>query len=96
MNRKAKGTELRCKAGDLARVVHSPNEALFNRIVSVVQLHEDGRWECELVGAPVLGLADDGEGLILTRDWLFPDSYLQPRVSTRVAASTAFAEPLLC
>ncbi|KVP40868.1 hypothetical protein WJ89_18630 [Burkholderia ubonensis] len=96
MNRKAKGTELRCKAGDIARVVHSTNMALVDRIVAVVQLYEDGRWECELVGAPVLGLADDGEGLILTRDWLFPDSCLQPRVDTRVAASGAFAEPLLC
>ena len=96
MNQMAKGTELRCKAGDTARVVRSSNEALIDRIVTVMQLHEDGRWECELVGRPVLGCADDGEGLILTRDWLFPDTCLEPRLISRVAISSAFSEPLSC
>lgn len=85
---------LRCRPGDVARVVRSPNEALVGRIVEVVQLHCDGRWECELAGPPVMGLADDGDGLILTRDWLFPDSCLEPRPGSQQAALSALAESL--
>ncbi|AIO24462.1 hypothetical protein CEQ23_22130 [Burkholderia cepacia] len=96
MSREASGMKLRCRAGDTARVVHSSNASLIDRIVTVVQMHEDGRWECELIGRSVLGCADDGEGLILTRDWLFSDAYLEPRLDARDATSVPFAEPLLC
>lgn len=85
---------LRCRPGDVARVVRSPNEALVGRTVEVVQLHCDGRWECELAGPPVMGLADDGEGLILTRDWLFPDCCLKPRPGNAQAILPALAESL--
>ncbi|KUZ70932.1 hypothetical protein WI36_20115 [Burkholderia ubonensis] len=85
---------LRCRPGDVARVVRSPNDALVGRIVEVVQLHCDGRWECELVGAPVMGLADDGDGLILTRDWLFPDCSLEPRLGYKQAMLPTLAESL--
>lgn len=85
---------LRCRPGDVARVVRSPNEALIGRIVEVVQIHFDGRWECELAGPPVVGLADDGEGLILTRDWLFPDGCLEPRPGHTQAALPTLAESL--
>jgi hypothetical protein len=96
MNREAMGNELRCKAGDLARVVRSSNRALMNRIVKIARLHGDGRWECVLIGDAVLGLADDGDGLVLTRDWLFPDACLEPRFVGRKSTSAAFAEALLC
>ncbi len=85
---------LRCRPGDVARVVSSPNEALVGRLVEVVQIHFDGRWECELAGPPVMGLADDGGGLILTSDWLFPDCCLEPRPGYKHTASPAFAESL--
>ncbi|AOI60416.1 hypothetical protein WI26_22865 [Burkholderia diffusa] len=83
---------LRCRPGDVARVVRSPNEALVGRIVEVVRLYRDGRWECELVGAPVIGFADDGAGLILTRDWLFPDCCLEPRPKYQREALSALTE----
>ncbi|RRA01945.1 hypothetical protein DF054_22720 [Burkholderia cepacia] len=94
MNREARACRVKCKPGDLARVVRSRNRALLGRIVRVDQPHGDGRWECELVGDPVLGAADDGKGLILTRDWLFSDASLEPRRSLRRARSIAFAEAL--
>lgn len=88
-------SRLRCRPGDVARVVRSPNEALVGRIVEVMQMHFDGRWECELAGPPVMGLADDGDGLILTRDWLFPDYCLEPRPGDKRNALPALAESLI-
>lgn len=85
---------LRCRPGDVARVVWSPNEALVGRFVEVVQIHFDGRWECELAGPPVMGLADDGDGLILTCDWLFPDCCLEPQPGYKHTALPALAESL--
>lgn len=85
---------MKCKPGDLARVIRSRNRALVGRVVRVDRPHGDGCWECELVGDPVLGLADDGEGLLLTRDWLFSDPSLEPRVVIRSETSIAFAEAL--
>lgn len=88
MNEEAK-TRLRCRPGDVATVVRSPNGALIGRTVEVAQLHGDGRWECVLVGDAVIGIADDGLGLLLTRDWLFPDGCLEPnnvRQKTHLAA----------
>lgn len=79
MDRGTSANRLRCKPGDTAKVIFSPNEALVGRTVEVVQLHCDGRWECVLVGEAVIGLADDGLGLLLTRDWLFQDSFLEPK-----------------
>lgn len=87
---RAEGT--RCRPGDSARVVCSSNEALIGRTVEVERRHFDGRWECVLVGGAVMGVADDGDGLILTRDWLFPDSFLEPRPLSAEALLTAFTE----
>ncbi|MEK6290066.1 MAG: hypothetical protein V4793_01545 [Paraburkholderia tropica] len=72
-------TVLRCKPGDWAKIIHTSNEALLGRIVKIERLYSDGRWECVLLGDAVIGLADDGEGLLLTRDWLFPDFCLEPK-----------------
>ncbi|MCA8430068.1 hypothetical protein [Burkholderia seminalis] len=83
---------MKCKPGDLARVVHSRNQALIGRVVRVDYPHGDGRWECELVGDPVVGLADDGEGLLLTRDWLFSDASLEPRVTDHPEILITFTE----
>lgn len=83
---------LRCKPGDEAKVIFSPNDALVGRTVEVVQLHYDGRWECVLDGGAVIGVADDGLGLLLTRDWLFPDSFLEPKRVTNETPLAALAE----
>lgn len=93
MNEEAK-TRLRCRPGDMARVVQSSNGALVGRIVEVGRLHGDGRWECVLVGDAVMGMADDGLGLLLTRDWLFPDGCLEPRASRGKNYLAAFPKSL--
>ncbi len=93
MNEEAK-TRLRCRPGDMARVVRSSNGALVGRTVEVGQLHGDGRWECVLVGDAVIGMADDGLGLLLTRDWLFPDGWLQPKSVRRKNSLAAFPKSL--
>ncbi|WP_186200630.1 hypothetical protein [Burkholderia gladioli] len=87
-------TALRCKPGDKARVIHSSNDALLGRIVKVERMHGDGRWECVLSGDAVIGLADDGAGLLLTRDWLFPDFCLEPRLIPHCDISQSFPESL--
>ncbi|QCP50187.1 hypothetical protein FAZ95_13955 [Trinickia violacea] len=92
MKGSVKTTGRRCAPGQQARIVYSSNEALKGRVVRVERLHCDGRWECVLVGDPVLGLADDGIGLVLTRDWLFPDSYLEPLVDVQPDGLAALAE----
>ncbi|AXK61509.1 hypothetical protein CN645_30385 [Burkholderia sp. IDO3] len=85
---------LRCRPGDTARVVDSSNDALIGRTVEVAQLHFDGRWECVLEGGAVIGLADDGMGLLLTRDWLFPDCCLEPKHVRHREPLSALAESL--
>ncbi len=85
---------LRCRPGDMARVVRSSNRALVGRTVEVGQLHKDGRWECILVGDAIMGMADDGQGLVLTRDWLFPDWCLEPKSVERKNCLAAFAKSL--
>ncbi|RQT38366.1 hypothetical protein DF036_06795 [Burkholderia contaminans] len=93
MNEEAK-TRLRCRPGDMARIVRSSNRALIGRTVEVARLHRDGRWECVLVGDAVMGLADDGLGLLLTRDWLFPDGCLEPKCVGRKNYLAAFTKSL--
>lgn len=87
-------SRLRCKPGDTARIVRSSNRALVGRTVEVGRLHGDGRWECVLVGDAVLGMADDGLGLLLTRDWLFPDGWLEPKSGGQKNWLAAFSKSL--
>ncbi|RQZ76717.1 hypothetical protein DF052_00250 [Burkholderia glumae] len=83
---------LRCKPGDRAKIIHSSNEALLGRVVRIECLHNDGRWECVLLGDAVIGLADDGGGLLLTRDWLFPDFCLEPKTIGITVPSESLSE----
>lgn len=41
-----------------------------------------------------MGLADDGLGLLLTRDWLFPDGCLEPKCVGRKNYLAAFTKSL--
>lgn len=86
---------LRCRPGNLARVIYSTNPALVRRIVQTTALHEDGRWECILIGDAVFGVADDGGSPLLTRDWLFPDSCLEPQSNRSLSWSGSLPESLL-
>ncbi len=83
---------MRCKPGDRAKVIHTSNEALLGRIVKIECQHGDGRWECVLLGHAVIGLADDGRGLLLTRDWLFPDFCLEPKTVRQPQPSKSLPE----
>lgn len=85
-------TDLQCKARQLAKVVCSLNPSLVGRLVRIARLHVDGRWECELIGEPVVGLADDGDGFVVTRDWLFCDSCLEPQRTYDSVWSAASSE----
>lgn len=86
-------TDLQCKARQLAKVVCSLNPSLVGRLVRISGLHVDGRWECELIGEPVVGLADDGDGFVFTRDWLFCDACLEPQRTDYSVRSAAASEP---
>lgn len=86
---------LRCRPGDLARVVYSTNPALVRRIVQTIALYEDGRWECVLVGDAVFGVAEDGGPPLVTRDWLFPDWCLEPQSNRPLSRSSPLPESLL-
>ncbi|QTP33689.1 hypothetical protein B7759_02292 [Burkholderia glumae] len=69
---------LRCRPGDLARVVRSKNPALPGRIVVVDRLYETDCWAVTVLGEPVFGVAADNNGPILTNLYLFPDQALEP------------------
>ena len=88
--------DLRCRAGDLAIVTHSCNPAMLGRIVVVRSYRCDaGRWKVEAMGAPVLGTGFESGSPVLTRDWLFRDSSLQPlRGETSVSAEDRRVEEM--
>nr|WP_241161719.1 hypothetical protein [Burkholderia gladioli] len=71
-------TKLRCRPGDLARIVRSKNPALPGRIAVVDRLHKADYWEVTVLGEPVFGVAADDNGPILTNRYLFPDHALEP------------------
>ncbi|WP_186010918.1 hypothetical protein [Burkholderia gladioli] len=70
--------ELRCRPGDLARVVRSKNPALPGRIVVVDRLRAADCWEVTVLGEAVFGVAVGDHGPILTNYYLFPDYALEP------------------
>ncbi|MCA8174571.1 MULTISPECIES: hypothetical protein [Burkholderia] len=70
--------KFRCRAGDLARVIHSINPVLVGRIVLVTHSYDVERWAVTVFGDPVFGVtACDGRPII-TNDWAFRDSSLLP------------------
>ncbi|AOI78033.1 hypothetical protein [Burkholderia sp. NRF60-BP8] len=70
--------KLRCRPGDLARVVRSKNPALPGRIVVVDRLRHGDCWEVTVLGQAVFGAAADEDGPIFTNYYLFPDYALEP------------------
>lgn len=69
---------LRCKPGDLARVVHSTNPALIGRTVFVEGRHDAERWAVTLLGAPAFGLTIDGRRPVIGHKTAFRDASLVP------------------
>ncbi|RRA01126.1 hypothetical protein [Burkholderia cepacia] len=70
--------KLRCRPGDLARVVRSSNPALVRRIVIVERLHDGECWETTVLGDPVFGVTTCDKRPIVTNDYVFRDSSLLP------------------
>ncbi|HDR8928305.1 TPA: hypothetical protein QDB26_005331 [Burkholderia vietnamiensis] len=71
---------LRCRPGDLARVIYSSNPALVGRIVLVECWHDEtnDRWETTVFGAPTLGLTLHTKRPIITTKYVFRDTSLLP------------------
>lgn len=70
---------LRCRPGDLARVVHSINPALIDQIVVVEKWRQEhGRWAVCLLGGAVLGVTLLAREPIITSRFGFRDSSLEP------------------
>lgn len=83
-------TRLRCRPGDLARVVTSRNPALVGTIVAIQRLRSDGRWDV-LLEKPAFGFTGRMKRPVVTREFSFWDASLEPlpqeawRISRRLA-----------
>lgn len=76
MNEEAK-TRLRCRPGDLARVVTSRNPALIGTIVAIQRMRLDGRWDV-LLEKPAFGFTKWGNRPVVTCEFSFWDESLEP------------------
>lgn len=86
---------LRCRPGDLARVVHSTNPALIDQIVIVERWRQDhGRWAVCLLGGAVLGVTLSGREPIVTSRYGFRDSSLEPLLPTTAVSPAIEASRL--
>lgn len=70
--------KLRCRPGDLARVVYSTNPALLGRTVIVEEWGEHDRWNVTLLGAPAFGLGLRTGRPVVSNKTAFRDSSLVP------------------
>ncbi|MDN7754074.1 hypothetical protein [Burkholderia gladioli] len=70
--------KLRCKPGDLARVVYSTNPTLLGRTVIVEKWGEHDRWNVTLLGAPAFGLGLRTGRPLVSNKTAFRDSSLVP------------------
>lgn len=71
-------TNLRCRAGDLARITCSTNSTLINRICIVEYQSNTDRWAVTLLGEPAFGLTRRDRRPVVTHDFSFRDSSLEP------------------
>lgn len=71
---------LRCRPGNLARVIRSNNPALVGRIAVVERIHdiEVGRWEVTILGAPVFGITKRHKRPVITNRFVCRDTSLVP------------------
>lgn len=85
---------LRCRPGDLAKVVTSRNSALIGTIVTIQRLRSDGRWDV-LLEDPAFGFTGIMKRPIVTREFAFWDASLEPlpQEARRVSRRTACLRP---
>jgi len=74
---------LRCRPGDLARVIYSTNALLIGRVVFVEGWGANGRWNVTLLGDPAFGIQRRTGRPIISNKTTFRDSSLQPLNSPR-------------
>lgn len=72
--------ELRCRPGDLARVIAAWNPALVGRIVVVGEIHSliEREWRVTLLGEPGMTLTKNRRRLGIGNKMLAVDSSLEP------------------
>lgn len=75
-----KATKLRCKPGDLVKVVASTNAELIGAFAVVDGLRSDGRWNVYLDRA-ARGLTIKSGLPVITREFCFRDESLYPIAS---------------
>ncbi len=87
-------TRLRCRPGDLARVVTSTNPALIGTIVTIQRMRSDGRWDV-LLEKPAFGFTGRAKRPVITRQFSFWDGSLEPLpdVVRRLSRRTAYLHP---
>lgn len=85
---------LRCRPGDLARVVASTNPALIGTIVTIQRMRSDGRWDV-LLEKPAFGFTARAKRPVITREFSFWDASLEPLpdVVRRLSRRTAYLHP---
>jgi len=71
-------SRLRCKPGDLARVVSAWNPALVGRIVLITAAHSRTEWVVTLLGEPGVTLTKNRKRIAASNCALAYDSALEP------------------
>lgn len=69
---------LRCRPGDLARVVDAWNPALVGRIVLIRMAHSETEWVVTLLGEPGVTLTKNRTRMVASNSALAYDSALEP------------------
>lgn len=87
-------TRLRCRPGDLARVVASRNPALVGTIVAIQRLRSDGLWDV-LLEKPAFGFTERMKRPVVTREFSFWDASLEPlpQEAARISRQSACLRP---
>lgn len=69
---------LRCKPGDIARIVYSTNPLLVGRLVLVEEWGTHARWNVTLLGAPAFGREFRAGRPLIGYKTAFRDTSLRP------------------
>lgn len=69
---------LRCRPGDLARVLTAWNKTLVGRIVFIEFQYSDTEWQITLLGEPGMTLGKNKNRLVITNRMIADDRALEP------------------
>lgn len=85
--------DLRCRPGDLAKVVYSTNRLLVGRIVLVERWGKYGRWDVMLLGEPAFGFEFETGIPLIGHKTAFRDSSLRPLDGRLIASELIRSKP---